>query len=182
MCIRDSIITGQEVESPESTAKQFDVPLSSILWTAPVVDKGRELTKLSVFAVGYREADVANVDYGYGTLIPDASIPISGILHESDLHHSKRAPNGHRLFRIMAPHARWEGDEKEIKHSIERLLSKEEPVLFRNLGVQTIPSYPPGYLRDLSFDSQGCSFVGWGVSGVSVTHVVDEAERLSELF
>ena len=177
-----TIITGQEVESPEFTAKQFDVPLSSILWTAPVVDKGRELTKLSVFAVGYREADVANVDYGYGTLIPDASIPISGILHESDLHHSKRAPNGHRLFRIMAPHARWEGDEKEIKHSIEQLLSKEEPVLFRNLGVQTIPSYPPGYLRDLSFDSQGCSFVGWGVSGVSVTHVVDEAERVSELF
>jgi hypothetical protein len=82
----------------------------------------------------------------------------------------------------MAPHTRWEGDEKEIQKSIEKLLSKEEPVLFRNLGVQTIPSYPPGYLRDLSFDSEGCSFVGWGVSGVSVTHVVDEAERVSELF
>jgi len=177
-----TILTEQEVESPQSTAEQFAIPLSSILWTAPIVEHEREISKLTVFAVGFRDVDVADVSYGYGTLIPDASVPISGILHESDLHHSKRAPKNHRLFRIMAPHVRWDGDEKAILNSIEQLLSTEKPVLFKNLGVQSIPSYPPGYMQSLSHDASGSSFVGWGVSGVSVTHVVDEAERVSELF
>ena len=177
-----TVITGQSAESPQSLASQFDVSLDSILWTAPVLETDRELTKLSVFAVGYRNEDVAHIDYGYGTLIPDASIPISGILHESDLHHSQRAPEGHRLFRIMAPHARWDGDESKIKESIERLLSGKKPVIFRNLGVQTIPTYPPGYMQGLSQKSIDCSYAGWGISGVSITHVVDEAERVAELF
>lgn len=177
-----TVITGQTVESPQSVASQFEVPLESVLWTAPVLENDRQLTELSVFAVGYHNDDVAHIDYGYGTLIPDASIPISGILHESDLHDSKRAPDGHRLFRIMAPHTRWGGDESEILNSIERLLSDKKPVLFRNLGVQTIPSYPPGYMQGLSQKFTDCSYVGWGMSGVSITHVVDEAERVAELF
>ena len=177
-----TIHMGKNFESPQVAASHFDVSLESILWTAPVVEPDRKLTKLSVFAVGYRNEDVAHIDYGYGTLIPDASIPISGILHESDLHHSQRAPEGHRLFRIMAPHTRWDGDESEIQKSIERLLSDKKPVLFRNLGVQTIPSYPPGYMQGLSERFTDCSYVGWGVSGVSITHVVDEAERVAELF
>ncbi len=177
-----TVITGQTVESPQSIASEFEVPLESVLWTAPVVEKGRSLTHLSVFAVGFRDIDVADVRYGYGTLIPDASIPISGILHESDLHHSKRAPEGHRLFRIMVPHNRWGGDENLIRKSIERLLSHKEPALFRNLGIQTIPSYPPGYMQEISQKATDCNYLGWGMSGVSVTHVVDEAERVAELF
>ena len=173
---------GKTLESPQAVASHFGVSLDSILWTAPVLEADRKLTQLSVFAVGYHNEDVAHIDYGYGTLIPDASIPISGILHESDLHHSQRAPEGHRLFRIMAPHTRWDGDESEIQKSIERLLSDKKPVLFRNLGVQTIPSYPPGYMQGLSERFTDCSYVGWGVSGVSITHVVDEAERVAELF
>ena len=177
-----TIQMGKNLESPQAAASHFDVSLESILWTAPVLEPDRKLTKLSVFAVGYHNEDVAHIDYGYGTLIPDASIPISGILHESDLHHSQRAPEGHRLFRIMAPHTRWDGDESEIKKSIERLLSDKKPVLFRNLGVQTIPSYPPGYMQGLSERFTDCNYAGWGVSGVSITHVVDEAERVAELF
>ena len=177
-----TIQMGKKLESPQAAASHFDVSLDSILWTAPVLEADRKLTQLSVFAVGYHNEDVAHIDYGYGTLIPDASIPISGILHESDLHHSQRAPEGHRLFRIMAPHTRWDGDESEIQKSIERLLSDKKPVLFRNLGVQTIPSYPPGYMQRLSERFTDCSYVGWGVSGVSITHVVDEAERVAELF
>ena len=177
-----TIQMGKNLESPQAAASHFGVSLESILWTAPVLEPDRKLTKLSVFAVGYHNEDVAHIDYGYGTLIPDASIPISGILHESDLHHSQRAPEGHRLFRIMAPHTRWDGDESEIKKSIERLLSDKKPVLFRNLGVQTIPSYPPGYMQGLSERFTDCNYAGWGVSGVSITHVVDEAERVAELF
>ena len=177
-----TIQMGKKLESPQAAASHFDVSLDSILWTAPVLEADRKLTQLSVFAVGYHNEDVAHIDYGYGTLIPDATIPISGILHESDLHHSQRAPEGHRLFRIMAPHTRWDGDESEIQKSIERLLSDKKPVLFRNLGVQTIPSYPPGYMQGLSERFTDCSYVGWGVSGVSITHVVDEAERVAELF
>jgi len=82
----------------------------------------------------------------------------------------------------MAPHTRWDGDESEIQKSIERLLSDKKPVLFKNLGVQTIPSYPPGYMQGLSERFTDCSYAGWGVSGVSITHVVDEAERVAELF
>lgn len=176
------ILTGQSLESPQAAARQFEVPLESVLWTAPVVEEDRILTKLNVFAVGYRDEDVSDVKYGYGTLIPDASISISGILHESDLHHSERAPEGHRLFRIMAPQTRWNGDEDKIRASLQDLLTDKEPVLFRNLGVQTIPSYPPGYMQGLSEKPIDCSYVGWGVSGVSITHVVDEAERVAELF
>ena len=177
-----TIITGHAIESPQTAADEFEVPVQSVVWTAPVVEHGRTLTKLSVFAVGYHNEDVTHIDYGYGTLIPDGSIPISGILHESDLHHSQRAPEGHRLFRIMAPHTRWDGDETKIRKSIERLLSDKNPVLFKNLGVQTIPSYPPGYMQGLSERFTDCSYAGWGVSGVSITHVVDEAERVAELF
>ena len=177
-----TLITGQTIESPQVAASQFDVPLESVVWTAPVVEDNRILTNLSVFAVGFRNEDVAHIKYGYGTLIPDSSHPISGILHESDLHHSKRAPKGHRLFRIMAPHTRWDGDEMAILDSIEANLSRKKPSLFQNLGVQTIPSYPPGYMQELSQKSNHCSYLGWGVSGVSITHVVDEAERVAELF
>ena len=177
-----TIMMGESIESPQAAASQFEVSAESILWTAPAVEADRKLVKLSVFAVGYTNEDVSDIKYGYGTLIPDESIPISGILHESDLHHSVRAPEGHRLFRIMAPHSRWDGDEHKIRTSLQRLLSNKEPVLFRNLGVQTIPSYPPGYMKGLSKKSIDCSYVGWGVSGVSITHVVDEAERVAELF
>jgi len=177
-----TLITGQMLESPQAAASQFDVPLESVLWTAPVVEENRTLTKLSVFAVGFRNEDVAHIKHGYGTLIPDSSHPMSGILHESDLHHSKRAPDGHRLFRIMVPHSRWDGDERKIIDSIETNLSRKKPSLFQNLGVQTIPSYPPGYMQELSQKSIDCSYVGWGASGVSITHVVDEAERVAELF
>ena len=65
--------------------------------------------------MGFSEKSVRNIEYGYGTLIPDKSIPISGILHESDIHASKRSPEGHRLFRLMVPHNRWDLDEKSIE-------------------------------------------------------------------
>ncbi len=177
-----TLITGQRLESPQAAASQFDVPLESVLWAAPVVEENRMLSKLSVFAVGFRNEDVAHIKHGYGTLIPDSSHPMSGILHESDIHHSKRAPEGHRLFRIMAPHSRWDGDENKIIDSIGKNLTRNKPSLFQNLGVQTIPSYPPGYMQEISQNSMDCSYVGWGVSGVSITHVVDEAERVAELF
>ena len=27
-----------------------------------------------------------------------------------------------------------------------------------------------------------CTYIGWSVSGVSITHVIDEAERIAERF
>jgi len=136
---------------------------------------------LSVFAIGYREEQVANVKVGYGTLIPDRQLPISGILHESDLHHSQRCPEGHRLFRLMVPHNRWDKDEQKVVQCAEKLLAKD-PVLFVNIGERKIPSYPAGYMADLKRLNDEFSYAGWSISGVSITHVVDEAERFAELF
>lgn len=177
-----SMTTGQEIESPQAAADMFDVPLYSVIWSAPGMIGKHESTELSVFAVGYREADVAKIPYGYGTLIPDPSVPFSGILHESDLHHSQRAPEGHRLFRIMAPHSRWDGDESKIRDALKHHLGDCEPVLFENLGKRKIPCYPPGYMQNVAKQQFEFNCVGWGVSGVSITHVVDEAERICEKF
>ena len=177
-----SMTTGQEVESPQAAADMFGVPLYSVIWTAPGMIGKHQFSELSVFAVGYREADVSKIPYGYGTLIPDASVPFSGILHESDLHHSLRAPKGHRLFRVMAPHSRWDGDESKILDALKHHFSESEPVLFENLGKRKIPCYPPGYMQHVAQQKFEFNCVGWGVSGVSITHVVDEAERISERF
>ena len=63
----------------------------------------------------------------------------------------------------------------------EKLLAKD-PVLFVKIGVRKIPSYPAGYMADLKHLNNECSYAGWSISGVSITHVVDEAERFAELF
>ena len=70
-----------------------------------------------------------DIEIGYGTLIPDRSIPISGILNESDIHHSKRCPEGHRLFRLMVPHERWDGNEESVLLHAKKLLA-DKYVLF----------------------------------------------------
>jgi hypothetical protein len=134
-----------------------------------------------VYAVGYTSQQVAGVPVGYGTLIPDSSCPVSGILHESDVHGSPRAPDNHRLFRIMAPTGRGE-DHGAVKAALRRLLCDAEPVLFEHIGMRRIPSYPPGYMASLVGVSDGFTRAGWCFSGVSVTHVVAEAERIAEHF
>ena len=84
---------------------------------------------MSIFAIGYRSDQVANVKIGYGTLIPDSKYPISGILHESDIHQSKRCPENYRLFRLMVPHNRWNGNEESVLSCAENLLA----VILKNL-------------------------------------------------
>jgi hypothetical protein len=45
-----------------------------------------------------------------------------------------------------------------------------------------VPSYPPGYLASLQPSSLQYSRAGWFYSGVSITHVVAEAERMADAF
>ena len=171
----------QEAQSAQAVAQEYGITVESIIWAAPGVQDNFTESSLSIFAIGYRDEQVANVKLGYGTLIPDSKLPISGILHESDLHHSQRCPEGHRLFRLMVPHNRWDNNEQKVVECAEKLLAKD-PVLFVKIGERKIPSYPPGYMADLKQLNNDCSYAGWSISGVSITHVVDEAERFAELF
>ena len=171
----------QEAQSAQAVAQEYDIAVESVIWAAPGVQENFTESSLSIFAIGYREEQVAKVKVGYGTLIPDSQLPISGILHESDLHHSQRCPDGHRLFRLMVPHNRWDKDEQKVIHCAEKLLAKD-PVLFVKIGERKIPRYSPGYMTSLNQLDKDCSFAGWSISGVSITHVVDEAERFAELF
>ena len=171
----------QEAQSAQAVAQEYDIAVESVIWAAPGVQENFTESSLSIFAIGYREEQVADVKVGYGTLIPDSQLPISGILHESDLHHSQRCPDGHRLFRLMVPHNRWDKDEQKVIQCAEKLLAKD-PVLFVKIGERKIPRYSPGYMTSLNQLDKDCSFAGWSISGVSITHVVDEAERFAELF
>ena len=171
----------QEAQSAQAVAQEYDIAVESVIWAAPGVQENFTESSLSIFAIGYREEQVAKVKVGYGTLIPDSQLPISGILHESDLHHSQRCPEGHRWFRLMVPHNRWDKDEQKVIQCAEKLLARD-PVLFVKIGERKIPSYSPGYMTSLNQLDKDCSFAGWSISGVSITHVVDEAERFAELF
>ena len=168
-------------KTPSEAANHFNVEQSSVIWTAPL-DVREPDNKISVFAVGYNESDVESVETGYGTLIPNSDIPVSGILHESDIHSSRRAPDGFRLFRIMAPHSRWDGEQAEIRKSAKQFLSDRDPVIFELIGVRSIPAYRPGYMERISNKNPNYSRLGWNFSGVSITHVICEAERVSDLF
>ncbi len=176
------IITKTSFETPEEVSQRFSVNLESIIWTCSGWQEAFEETELSIFAVGYNEKCVSQVPKGYGTLIPDEDIPISGILHESDIHHSVRCPKGMRLFRLMVPHSRWDTSEESVKESLISLLTSNKPILFKKLGVRKIPSFKPGHMSKMQNVSPKCSYLGWSVSGVSITHVVDEAERVAEIF
>ena len=175
------ILLNTSFENTGQAADFFGIPESSVIWAAPVNNE-RPSNKLSVFVIGYKEADVKSVKKGYGTLIPESDIPISGILHESDIHGSRRAPIGHRLFRIMVPHSRWDGDNEEIRQYVRELLSNADPVIFEKIGERTIPSYPPGYLSKISNSDISINRIGWSFSGVSITHVIAEAERVADFF
>ena len=172
---------GVSVASPEALAAERGQPLSAIEWCAPLPRGPTEFTRLSVYAVGFTEADARSVPVGYGTLIPDENAPISGVLHESDVHGSSRAPSGHRLFRLMSPAVRGATDE-DVKRSLSLYLCDADPVVFERIGERRIPSYPPGYMASLSTDEPGFTRAGWFYSGVSITHVVAEAERIAEVF
>ena len=176
-----TIINGNSANSPTSVAKTYDVPIESIIWSAPNPDFDQGYSEISIFAIGYKNQQVTHVKKGYGTLIPAKNIPISGILHESDVHNSQRAPEGHRLFRLMVPHKRWDEDDNKILEFAELMLAKN-PVIFEKIGHRRIPRYAPGHLSRMSGLKAKYSCVGWCYSGVSVNHVVDQSERVAELF
>ena len=175
------ILLGHDIASPQLASEKFGTPLASIIWTAPGLIDNYEQTSLSIFAVGFEQGHVKHIPLGYGLLIPDKSIPVSGILHESDIHHSQRAPDGHRLFRLMVPHDRWDQDNLTVRKSLSEFFGKNEPVLFENIGTRIIPSFKPGHMDRISKLSYEFTYLGWSVSGVAITHVVDETERLLEL-
>ncbi len=135
---------------------------------------------MDVYVAGYHNNGVSEVQRGYGTLIPDADVPVSGILHESDVHSSPRAPADHRLFRIMAPTSRASSEEA-VRACLKQILTHSEPVIFKKIGTRKIPIYAPGYMSELDTDRE-YTRGGWFYSGVSVTHVVSEAERIADLF
>ena len=169
-----------DVPSPEAAAEHAGLSLTSVLWAAPRTEDepGPELT---VAVVGYTHADASAVPVGYGTLCPDPSSPVSGILHESDVHHGARAPPGHRLFRVMVPHARWDGEEDSLRQAVETMLCPAEPVLFEVLGTRRVPHVRPGHMQRVAEHAAPWSWIGWSATGVAITHVVSEAERLADL-
>ena len=177
-----SIILGSKYDSLTEISQDFGVPIGAIIWSAPGILQKKAGSDVSVFAVGYRELDVSRVPVGYGTLYPDNDIVFSGLLHESDVHVGRRAPSGHRLFRLMVPTSRWSGDDEEIIRSLKENFVDAEPVLFQKIGDRSIPSYEPGYMKRITNTDLDCSVTGWAGSGVSIVHVVDEAERISEMF
>lgn len=177
-----SIILGSKYDSLTEISQEFGVPIGAIIWSAPGILQKKAGSDVSVFAVGYRELDVSRVPVGYGTLYPDNDIVFSGVLHESDVHVGRRAPSGHRLFRLMVPTSRWSGDDEEIIRSLKENFVDAEPVLFQKIGDRSIPSYEPGYMKRITNTDLDCSVTGWAGSGVSIIHVVDEAERISEMF
>ena len=81
----------------------------------------------------------------------------------------------------MVPNIRWDGDPNSVKECAESLIAPN-PVMFTKIGERQIPKYKPGCMGKLSQIDLNCSFVGWHYSGVSITHVVDQSERLAELF
>jgi len=170
----------QDISGPENVAKEHNLPISYIIWCAPLDRTNGQFTSLDVYVAGYHDTDVNDVERGYGTLIPDEEIPISGILHESDVHLSPRAPANHRLFRIMAPSSR-NSDQDAIRTCLKQILTTSEPVMFKKIGTRTIPVYKPGYMSNLDA-SREYTRAGWFYSGVSVTHVVAEAERIADVF
>ena len=169
-----------DVPSPEAAAEHAGLSLTSVLWAAPRTEDepGPELT---VAVVGYTHADASAVRVGYGTLCPDPSSPVSGVLHESDVHHGARAPPGHRLFRVMVPHARWDGEEDSLRQAVETMLCPAEPVLFEVLGTRRVPHVRPGHMQRVAEHAAPWSWIGWSATGVAITHVVSEAERLADL-
>ena len=170
----------QDITKPEEVATEHHVPISSVIWCAPRDRTNQEFTSLDVYVAGYHNNGVSEVQRGYGTLIPDEDIPISGILHESDVHLSPRAPVDHRLFRIMAPSSRSSSKEA-VRACLKQILTHSEPVIFKKIGTRKIPIYAPGYMSNLDINRE-YTRAGWFYSGVSVTHVIAEAERIADLF
>ena len=65
------IILEREADTAQSVAQEYDIAVESVIWAAPGVQENFTESSLSIFAIGYREEQVANVKVGYGTLIPD---------------------------------------------------------------------------------------------------------------
>ena len=169
-----------DASTPEAAAQLVGVSLSSVLWAAPR-EHDEAGPALTVVAVGYSNGDAALVPVGYGTLFPDVDSPISGILHESDVHQGQRAPPGHRLFRVMVPHARWDGEEESLRAALRKVLCPAEPVVFEVLGTRRVPRVGPGHMQRVAEHDAPWSWIGWSATGVAITHVISEAERLADL-
>ena len=175
------IIFGSDFENVTEASKKLELEKRSIIWSSPLKADENIFTELKIYAAGYDSEQCQDIPIGYGTLIPDQSISISGILHESDVHSTNRAPPNHRLFRIMSPNSR-RASEVEVKEDLKKILCKHDPVLFECIGERRIPKYPPGYMGSLDTGEAEYTRSGWFFSGVSVTHVVAEAERIAERF
>ena len=80
----------------------------------------------------------------------------------------------------MAPSSR-SSSEETVRACLTQILTHSEPVVFKKIGTRKIPIYAPGYMSKLDTDRE-YSRGGWFYSGVSVTHVVSEAERIADLF
>ena len=92
-----------EYDNLSDISEAFGVSKESIIWSSPGILQKQKSSEVAVFVVGYRESDTTKIPIGYGTLFPQPDTVISGILHESYVHVWRRAPAGHRLFRIMVP-------------------------------------------------------------------------------
>ena len=112
--LRMSNSTSIKTNKPEDVAREHHVPISSVIWCA--LDRTNEISRhwTCTLQVKHNSA-VSEVQQGYGTLIPDEEIPISGILHER-----------------MAIHRLLPADHVFSNHGAVESLSSEEAVRFRS--------------------------------------------------
>ena len=137
-----------------------------------------DYTSLDIYAVGY-EMSSADIQIGYGTLFL-IKFADKRILHESDVHSTSRAPNGHRIFRVMSPVSR-NASKEDVKLCLKRILSPNEPVLFEHIGSRRIPKYPPGYMHNLAQANEGFSRAG-GFQRCFCNSCRDRGRAISSLF
>jgi len=72
-------------------------------------------------------------------------------------------------------------EDQSIKQALSVYFGNAKPVIFENIGTRGIPQFKPGHMARVAKSRYDFTYLGWSVSGVSITHVVDEAERLVEL-
>ena len=81
----------------------------------------------------------------------------------------------------MVPNNRWAGDDESVRISAESLAGQRTSLIQKNRRTQDSIIHAR-HLSKMSQMKLESSYAGWSYSGVSITHVADQAERISELF
>ena len=81
---------------------------------------------------------------------------------------------------VMVPRARWDGEELAQKDR-EADAVPCRACAVRGVGTRRVAHVCPGHMRRVAEHAAPWSWIGWSATGVAITHVVSEAERLADL-